>query len=202
MKKSVNLVLLLLLIVSIVSVVGLTYYYQVKFRKLTLDYLDKTEELMNVASELRVSQSQLNETLTQFTIKVRREQDLSSQYQDVSEEKEHVEEQFIETSRSLEDTSRKLKSRTDELNIITIEHNKCKSDRSDLQTHNTIMSEKLDTIERLADQLAGAANEVNSQLDSAAGSDNIDACKADVADADDELGDVYNYLNDIKDEAD
>ena len=118
MKKNVNAILLLLIVLVAASIVGLTSYYQMSFHNLSSDYHQKVGELQKTASELEVSQVQLNETAVELQLKTEREQDLSGKFTQEREEKRIVIDELNDTREQLAETKAVLASTRTELSIV------------------------------------------------------------------------------------
>jgi len=90
MRRDVNIGLLILIIATIVLFSGFSVYYQSTFKRVSLDYQNKLEQLSDVTQELSTQKLKLNETYSQ-RIKVEEDKrTLDARYKDVSDENEQL----------------------------------------------------------------------------------------------------------------
>src|SRR3989344_9653050 len=88
MKRDVNIGLLILIIAAVIVFSSFSVYYQSTFKNVSLDYLNKLEQLNRVTSELSKQKQELNQT---YSLRTKAEEDkktLDVKYTEVRDENE------------------------------------------------------------------------------------------------------------------
>ncbi len=86
MKKNVNMFMILLLVTVLIALVGVTAYFQVVYRDLSVDYEEKVESLNEISAQVTTQASELNRTRTTLRIQEEDTEQYEQLYGDLSDE--------------------------------------------------------------------------------------------------------------------
>lgn len=193
MRKNVTLVLLLLFVILIVSTASLTVFSNFKFVRLTTDYHENLNDLRLKTQQLSNYKQELNKTLTEYGIQLKREQDLSSKYVDIRSEKNVLETDLettrtnlAETTQSLISTQGDLADTEKDLTVMTANFNQCTA-------VNLALEEDINEYESLSDSLDNYVDEMRSNINTHIQQESIEGCV-------NRLQDLSNDLISIEDE--
>ena len=138
-QENANAKLFILIVLIAAITVSLTFVYQNNFKDINNRYTEKLNELNSTFQQLSGTESLLNKTKEDLTLKSLREQKLSNQYTDVEKKKNALEEENSDLKKDLQVTKQKLDDTLIELDTA----------KDDLKSKN----EKIDNLEKDIDRL-------------------------------------------------
>ena len=115
-RKNVNMFLLLLLVAIVGAVAGLSTYYQMTYKNLSINYEHKLNEVSGLATDLQAHREKLSAKEQALQTEQKREDELSGQYGDVKKQKEQLTTDLQKKGQELDDTVAKLQVKTAEAN--------------------------------------------------------------------------------------
>ncbi|MDO8642567.1 MAG: hypothetical protein Q7R76_03180 [Candidatus Woesearchaeota archaeon] len=118
-RKNVNLFLLLLLVAIVGAVAGLSTYYQMTYKNLSVNYENKINEISGLVTDLQVHREKLSEKEQALQAEQQREQELTGHYGEIKNEKEQLAGDLQKKGQELDDTVGKLQAKTAEANKAT-----------------------------------------------------------------------------------
>ena len=107
-QENANAKLFILIVLIAAITVSLTFVYQNNFKDINNRYTEKLNELNSTFQQLSGTESLLNKTKEDLTLKSLREQKLSNQYTDVEKKKNALEEENSDLKKDLQVTKQKL----------------------------------------------------------------------------------------------
>lgn len=151
MKRNVNLGLLFLMVATLISFAGFATYYQATFFNLSTSYEDKISKIDQLAENLDLEKTKLNQTSYQLSVKAEREKDLSSKYDALRNVKEQLEKDKTLLQSELTTTKSELSSSKAELS----------STKSSLTAAESLIAEKDSVIASKNSQISSLNSEKN-----------------------------------------
>ncbi|MBI2574455.1 hypothetical protein HYV82_01065 [Candidatus Woesearchaeota archaeon] len=109
-RRNVNLFLLLLVIVVLGVMAGLTTYYQVTYKNLSLSYGDKLNQLNKLNYNLSQQKAQLGNVNEELKLKTKAKEQFDTLYTNISDYNEKLADELARTRSELIDTLTKLKA--------------------------------------------------------------------------------------------
>jgi len=146
MRRDVNIGLLILIIAAILLFSGFSVYYQTTFKRVSLDYQNKLDQLSDVTKELSTQKLKLNET---YSLRVKIEEDkntLDARYKDVSDENERLNDDNSNLRSEISSTKSQLAEKSAQLDSTKNTLANTQADLSSANSKISSLKSKLDDV--------------------------------------------------------
>ncbi len=137
-RRNVNFFLLLLVIVVLGVMAGLTTYYQVTYKNLSLSYSDRLNQLNKLNYNLSLQRSQLGQVNEELKLKTQAKEQFDTLYTNISDYNERLADELSRTRSELISTLTKLKAAETDLESTKSE---LSTDKAALKTQQQYSAE-------------------------------------------------------------
>ncbi|MBT3406795.1 hypothetical protein HN419_06575 [Candidatus Woesearchaeota archaeon] len=152
-NKNANFFLILLILISVCCLIIVTVYYQQSFSRLNTQYVKKVQKLEDLSADLQKKELQLNRTVSELSLKERREDDFTVKYSDIKDDKEELQEEKNSLESTKASLEKQLRNTRDEL---TRSMKSLQDSQRELATLNTKYN-SLDTLKKQVEKDLAAA---------------------------------------------